>query len=88
MRRQRRADSSYVGVRLEDIDLERNARPILRDICWNIQPGQRWILAGGNGAGKTQLLKMIAGSVWPTPTGPRAAALSYGAARTGPVLSR
>jgi molybdate transport system ATP-binding protein len=69
MRRQRRADSSYVGVRLKDIDLERNARPILRDICWNIQPGQRWILAGGNGAGKTQLLKLVAGSVWPTPTG-------------------
>jgi len=69
MRRKLRADSFYVGVRLENIDLERNARPILRAICWNIQPGQRWILAGGNGAGKTQLLKLIAGSVWPTPTG-------------------
>jgi molybdate transport system ATP-binding protein len=26
-------------------------------------------LAGANGAGKTQLLKLVAGSVWPTPTG-------------------
>ncbi len=27
------------------------------------------MLAGGNGAGKTQLLKLISGAVWPTPTG-------------------
>ena len=27
------------------------------------------MLAGGNGAGKTQLMKLVAGSVWPTPTG-------------------
>ena len=33
----------------------------------NLQPRERWVLAGGNGAGKTQLLKVIAGSVWPTP---------------------
>ena len=32
-------------------------------------PGQRWLLVGGNGAGKTQLLKLVAGSVWPKPTG-------------------
>jgi molybdate transport system ATP-binding protein len=29
------------------------------------------VLAGGNGAGKTQLLKIIAGAVWPTPADTR-----------------
>ena len=49
--------------------LERNARRVLEDVSWTIRPGERWVLAGANGAGKTQLLKLIAGSVWPTPTG-------------------
>ena len=63
------ADARYVGVRLAGIRLEREGRPILENVSWTIRPGERWVLAGGNGAGKTQLLKLIAGSVWPTPTG-------------------
>ncbi len=42
---------------------------MLRDVNWRIHAGQRWLLIGGNGAGKTQLLKLVAGSVWPKPTG-------------------
>jgi molybdate transport system ATP-binding protein len=41
-------------------------RAILRGIDWRIRPGQRWILTGENGAGKTLLLKLLAGDVWPT----------------------
>jgi molybdate transport system ATP-binding protein len=42
---------------------------VLEDVSWTIRPGERWVLAGANGAGKTQLLKLVGGSVWPTPTG-------------------
>ena len=42
---------------------------MLRGVNWRIAPGQRWLLVGGNGAGKTQLLKLVAGNVWPKPTG-------------------
>ena len=49
--------------------LERNGRRVLEDVSWTLRPGERWVLAGANGAGKTQLLKLIAGAVWPTPTG-------------------
>ena len=42
---------------------------MLEEVSWTIRPGERWVLAGANGAGKTQLLKLVAGSVWPTPTG-------------------
>ncbi len=59
----------YVEARLRHIRVRRAGRTILRDIDWTISPGERWILAGLNGAGKTQLLKLVAGSVWPTPTG-------------------
>src|SRR3954451_950360 len=61
--------SRYVEVRLKRIDLERGGRPVLREIAWTVKPGERWVLAGGNGAGKTQLLKLVSGAVWPTPTG-------------------
>jgi len=61
--------SRYVEVRLKRIHLERGGRPVLHDIAWTVKPGERWVLCGGNGAGKTQLLKLISGAVWPTPTG-------------------
>jgi molybdate transport system ATP-binding protein len=63
------AKRRYLSVQLERIDLERGGRRVLRNVAWRIAPGERWVLIGGNGAGKTQLLKLVAGSVWPTPTG-------------------
>ena len=68
MRRSAKSDGRYVEVRLEDLALERGGRAILDSVSWTVQPGQRWVLAGGNGAGKTQLLKIISGAVWPTPS--------------------
>ena len=64
-----RAAHSSLSITLRRIDLDRGERVVLRDVNWRIQPGQRWLLIGGNGAGKTQLLKLLAGSVWPKPTG-------------------
>jgi molybdate transport system ATP-binding protein len=50
------------------VSLHRGERRVLDRIHWRLEPGQRWLLLGGNGAGKTQLLKLIAGAVWPDPT--------------------
>jgi molybdate transport system ATP-binding protein len=58
----------YLSVTLRRIDLDRNDRAVLRGVEWSIKPGQRWLLIGGNGAGKTQLLKLVSGAVWPKPT--------------------
>jgi molybdate transport system ATP-binding protein len=69
MNRTKAPGSLYVEVELRSVRLIRNERVILRDLDWRIRPGERWVLAGGNGAGKTQLMKLVAGSVWPTPTG-------------------
>lgn len=57
----------YLTVELSHIDLLRGGHRVLRDLRWRIRPGQRWVLQGANGAGKTQLLKLIAGDVWPKP---------------------
>ena len=69
--RARRRDGAeyprYLEARLQHVRLERSGRLVLEDVTWTIRPGERWVLAGGNGAGKTQLMKIVAGSVWPTP---------------------
>jgi molybdate transport system ATP-binding protein len=64
-----RAANHWISVSLRRIDLDRGDNPVLRGVDWTIRPGQRWLLVGGNGAGKTQLLKLLAGAVWPTHTG-------------------
>ena len=67
MKRQAAPRSRYLSVALAHVDLRRGGRRVLRDLNWRIHPGQRWVLQGANGAGKTQLLKLIAGDVWPQP---------------------
>lgn len=62
-----RAANPHISVTLDGIDLDRGGRAVLRDVSWRIRPGQRWLLIGGNGAGKTQLLKILSGAVWPKP---------------------
>lgn len=69
MSRMRRAPSHHVEVQLANLSLVRSGRSVLAGVSWRIRPRERWVLAGANGAGKTQLLKVVAGSVWPTPSG-------------------
>ncbi len=52
---------------LHDVSVRRGDQWVLRDISWTLHPGERWALLGDNGAGKTQLLKLLCGDVWPTP---------------------
>lgn len=70
MRRAAGLAARYVEVHLRQVQLSRGERLILDGIDWTIRPGQRWMLAGGNGAGKTQLLKLVSGAVWPTSATP------------------
>src|SRR5256714_10807089 len=61
------AGTRSLEVRLARLSLHRGGCTVLKGISWTIRPGERWVLAGANGAGKTQLLKLIAGIVWPAP---------------------
>jgi molybdate transport system ATP-binding protein len=56
-----------LAVSLHAAGVRRAGRWVLRDITWQLKPGERWALIGDNGAGKTQLLKLLSGDVWPTP---------------------
>jgi molybdate transport system ATP-binding protein len=55
-------------ISLHAVGVQRGRKWVLRDLTLDVRPGQRWALLGANGAGKTQLLKLLAGDVWPTPT--------------------
>jgi len=82
MRRSGKSDSRHVEVRLKHLALARQGRIVLDDVSWTVKPGQRWVLAGGNGAGKTQLLKIIAGAVWPTPADTKSPSAVANSSRT------
>jgi molybdate transport system ATP-binding protein len=59
--------TNRLAVSLRSLSVRRGNRWVLRDISWQLRPGERWALLGHNGAGKTQLLKLLSGDVWPTP---------------------
>ncbi|MDX6325070.1 MAG: transport system ATP-binding/permease protein, partial [Nocardioidaceae bacterium] len=50
---------------LEDADLRRGDRTLLRHATWRLGPGDRVGLVGVNGSGKTSLLRLLAGEVDP-----------------------
>src|SRR5271168_2631745 len=60
-----------LSILLHSLSVRRGRKWVLRRISWRLKPGERWALLGDNGAGKTQLLKLLSGDVWPTTGGPR-----------------
>jgi molybdate transport system ATP-binding protein len=61
--------SGALAVELERVRLVLGGRTVLRDVSLHLRAGTKSLLLGGNGAGKTQLLKILAAERWPTPTG-------------------
>jgi molybdate transport system ATP-binding protein len=61
--------SAKLEIALHEVSVRRADQWALQDISLRLRSGERWALLGGNGAGKTQLLKVLATDVWPTPTG-------------------
>jgi iron complex transport system ATP-binding protein len=51
---------------LEGLSVRRSGVEVLREIDWQVMPGERWALLGPNGAGKTTLLMTLAGRLRPS----------------------
>lgn len=56
-------------IELVNCSLIFEAHRALDEVSFTLRKGERWALIGANGSGKTMLLKMLRGEVWPTPTG-------------------
>lgn len=48
-------------IEVENVGCKVGHRYLLKDIDWQIQEGDRWVVFGMNGSGKTTLLSIIAG---------------------------
>jgi ATP-binding cassette, subfamily F, member 3 len=58
-----------IALSLSNVSLVLGARPIFRNLFWEIQHDQRIGLIGPNGAGKSSLFKLIVGEHVPEPGG-------------------
>ena len=56
-------DTKGAALRLANVAISRGASPLLKNIEWSVQPGERWGIVGINGAGKSTLLGAITGTV-------------------------
>jgi iron complex transport system ATP-binding protein len=55
-----------IEIRDLSLKLNINSQPVLKNICWKINKGERWVLFGRNGSGKTKLLEVITGYMRPS----------------------
>jgi molybdate transport system ATP-binding protein len=65
-------------VKLERCSLVLGGRRVLDGIDFELRKRQRWALVGANGSGKTLLLKLLRGDLWPTPTGEELRTYQFG----------
>lgn len=47
--------------KLVKVNVAYGEKPVLKDITWEVKPGEFWELSGPNGSGKTTILSMITG---------------------------
>lgn len=79
------------SIRLEDVGVRFGAQWALRNATFELRAGERWLLTGANGSGKTVLLKLLRGDLWPTPTAEGRERRTYQLGRdvhVQPVLAR
>jgi iron complex transport system ATP-binding protein len=48
------------------LSIRRGGTKILRDVSWQVERGQHWVILGANGSGKTSLLSALTGYLMPT----------------------
>ena len=55
-----------MSLRVEQLDLNRAGKPVLRNVSLHLQPGCVHAVLGANGAGKSSLLHVMAGDLNPS----------------------
>ncbi|MBS4211793.1 ABC transporter ATP-binding protein [Neobacillus rhizophilus] len=53
-------------LQLEDVSLKRSDKWILKNVNWQIERGEHWVLFGLNGSGKTAILNLLNAYNFPT----------------------
>ncbi len=55
-----------MAVQMVNVSLVRDRQYILKEVNWQVEPGENWAIVGLNGSGKTTLLNIINGYIWPS----------------------
>jgi molybdate transport system ATP-binding protein len=63
--KQRLPRDASVLLRLTDVDLYVEYRPVLKQLNWQLHRGEHWAVFGANGAGKSSFLKLLYGDLAP-----------------------
>lgn len=53
-------------IDLQNLSWNRQEKPVLSNVDWQVKKGEHWAILGLNGSGKTTLLNMINGYIWPS----------------------
>jgi iron complex transport system ATP-binding protein len=53
-------------LELTNVSLFRGDRVILEDLTWQVHRGDHWAVVGANASGKTMMLKIATGYLWPS----------------------
>lgn len=53
-------------LEVSHLSIRRDDTVILDQVNWRLDPGQHWVILGGNGSGKTSLLSALTGYLTPT----------------------
>jgi iron complex transport system ATP-binding protein len=53
-------------IAVERATVRRGGTHLIRDVSWQVELDERWVVLGPNGAGKTTLLNLAAGRLYPT----------------------
>jgi molybdate transport system ATP-binding protein len=72
-------------VRLEKACVRLGGVRVLRDVNWELAPGEHWAVVGDNGSGKSTLLKLVRGDIWPEQGRGRRLYIENGSASESPI---
>lgn len=53
-------------LRFDEVDLDRLTTPVLHQISWAVGAGEKWVVLGPNGSGKTTMFELASGYLHPT----------------------
>ncbi|UJX40989.1 ATP-binding cassette domain-containing protein [Desulfovibrio sp. JY] len=62
-------NDSSLRIILDNADVTFSGRPALRGVSLTVAAGERWLVLGGNGSGKSTMLRLLRGDIWPDDDG-------------------